>query len=96
MGTNKYRWNQRGENCKANGEKTSGADRTRFGHLHVCDGPSTQLCDGNTTFTQQNIDTMVEEVEAARAVEAMSVLAMELALVDQVGPVATTAMSGRI
>ena len=39
---------------------------------------------------------MVEEVEAARAVEAMSVLAMELALVDQVGPVATTAMSGRI
>ena len=91
-GMNRYRWNQRDESCTANGETTSNADRARIKHLHVCDGPSNQPCDGNMIFTQQNVDAMIEEVESARAVEAMC----GLALVEQVEPVAKTEMSGCI
>ena len=77
VGSNKYRWNEKGETKTANGKAISEADRKRLIHLHVCDGPSTETCDGNIIFTQRNIDAMIEGVEASFAVDAVVQKLME-------------------
>ena len=58
-GENKFRWNDRQAPRVSNEEPTSEEDIARYKHLHRCDGPSTEPCDGNELWTQKHIDAML-------------------------------------
>ena len=63
-GVNKYRWNKN----RAPSTK-SDAYAARIIHLHICDRPSSEPCDGNKRWMPESIATkatMIESVEATR------------------------------
>ena len=70
-GENKFRWNKKMSDRSAHGTRISDADVERFLHIHVCDGPSIEPCVGNAEWPPQRIQTMIKEVEIARALEEM-------------------------
>jgi hypothetical protein len=56
-GVNKYRWNK----FRAPSTKSDAFD-ARIIHLHICDGSSSEPCDGNERWT-----SLIESVEATRS-----------------------------
>ena len=60
-GVNKHRWNK-----KRAPRTKSDAYVAHIMHLHKCDGPSSEPCDGDERWTPESIATMIESVEATR------------------------------
>ena len=85
VGVNKFRYNERAAPRKINGKATSPQDAESYIRVHTCDGPSHLLCDGNALWTQESINTMIQETEAAQQI-------YELARIAMVSP-ATRSMS---